>query len=59
MLFASLLGIFAIPPLYVLFQGLRERVRPSIRPENRERQPLAEAEKPPLPVRPLQPADGA
>ena len=62
MLFASLLGIFAIPPLYVLFQGLRERVRPSIRPENRKRPPLAEegaAEKPPLPVRPLQPADGA
>jgi hydrophobe/amphiphile efflux-1 (HAE1) family protein len=61
MLFASLLGIFAIPPLYVLFQGLRERVRPSIRPENRKQQPPTReaAEKLPLPVRPLQPADGA
>jgi hydrophobe/amphiphile efflux-1 (HAE1) family protein len=27
MLFASLLGVFVIPPLYVLFQGLRERVK--------------------------------
>jgi multidrug efflux pump subunit AcrB len=30
MLFASFIGIFVIPPLYVLFQGLRERLRPSI-----------------------------
>jgi hydrophobe/amphiphile efflux-1 (HAE1) family protein len=27
MLAASLIGVFAIPPLYVLFQGLRERVK--------------------------------
>lgn len=32
MLFASFLGIFAIPPLYVMFQGLRERLRPGARP---------------------------
>ncbi|WP_118134572.1 efflux RND transporter permease subunit [Oceanicella sp. SM1341] len=33
MIFASLLGIFAIPPLYVFFQGLRERLRPGARPK--------------------------
>jgi hydrophobe/amphiphile efflux-1 (HAE1) family protein len=32
MIFASFLGIFAIPPLYVFFQAIRERVRPSTRP---------------------------
>ncbi|MGE0418593.1 MAG: efflux RND transporter permease subunit, partial [Acetobacteraceae bacterium] len=32
MIFASFLGIFAIPPLYVTFQWLREKVRPSLRP---------------------------
>lgn len=34
MLFASLIGIFAIPALYVTFQRLRERLRPSTRPAN-------------------------
>lgn len=29
MLAASLIGIFAIPPLYVMFQSIRERMRPS------------------------------
>lgn len=33
MIFASVLGIFVIPPLYVLFQGLRERLRPGARPK--------------------------
>ncbi|HKM64506.1 MAG TPA: multidrug efflux RND transporter permease subunit [Acidisphaera sp.] len=33
MLFASLIGIFAIPALYVTFQGIRERLRPSARPQ--------------------------
>ncbi|QDL94360.1 efflux RND transporter permease subunit (plasmid) [Paroceanicella profunda] len=33
MIFASLLGIFAIPPLYVFFQGIRERLRPGARPK--------------------------
>jgi multidrug efflux pump subunit AcrB len=32
MIFASLIGIFAIPSLYVTFQALRERLRPSSRP---------------------------
>ena len=33
MIFASLLGIFVIPPLYVTFQAMREKLRPSSRPE--------------------------
>jgi hydrophobe/amphiphile efflux-1 (HAE1) family protein len=33
MILASFIGIFAIPPLYVLFQTLRERLRPSARPK--------------------------
>jgi hydrophobe/amphiphile efflux-1 (HAE1) family protein len=32
MLFASFIGIFAIPPLYVTFQAVRERLRPGSRP---------------------------
>jgi hydrophobe/amphiphile efflux-1 (HAE1) family protein len=32
MLFASFIGIFAIPPLYVAFQAMRERLRPASRP---------------------------
>jgi hypothetical protein len=32
MLFASFVGIFAIPALYVTFQGIRERLRSSARP---------------------------
>ena len=32
MLSASFIGIFAIPALYVIFQGLRERLKPSSRP---------------------------
>jgi len=32
MIFASFLGIFVIPPLYVMFQAARERLRPSTRP---------------------------
>jgi hydrophobe/amphiphile efflux-1 (HAE1) family protein len=32
MILASLVGIFAIPPLYVLFQGIRERLKASARP---------------------------
>jgi multidrug efflux pump subunit AcrB len=35
MILASFIGIFAIPPLYVMFQAIRERLRPSIRPEKR------------------------
>ena len=32
MLTASFIGIFAIPALYVTFQAIRERLRPSVRP---------------------------
>jgi hydrophobe/amphiphile efflux-1 (HAE1) family protein len=32
MLAAALIGIFVIPALYVVFQALRERIRPSTRP---------------------------
>ena len=35
MLAASLIGIFVIPALYVVFQSLRERLRPSTRPEEK------------------------
>ena len=33
MILASVVGIFAIPPLYVAFQGLREKFRPAARPK--------------------------
>jgi hydrophobe/amphiphile efflux-1 (HAE1) family protein len=33
MILASFVGIFAIPPLYVSFQAIRERLRPSSRPK--------------------------
>jgi hydrophobe/amphiphile efflux-1 (HAE1) family protein len=33
MILASFIGIFAIPPLYVTFQAIRERLRPSARPK--------------------------
>jgi multidrug efflux pump subunit AcrB len=33
MILASFIGIFAIPPLYVVFQAARERLRPSSRPK--------------------------
>jgi multidrug efflux pump subunit AcrB len=33
MIFASMIGIFVIPPLYVTFQFLREKLRPGARPK--------------------------
>jgi multidrug efflux pump subunit AcrB len=33
MIAASVLGIFVIPPLYVMFQAIRERLRPGARPK--------------------------
>ncbi|MBN9603785.1 MAG: multidrug efflux RND transporter permease subunit [Afipia felis] len=33
MILASFIGIFAIPPLYVTFQAVRERMRPGSRPQ--------------------------
>jgi hypothetical protein len=35
MIVASIVGIFVIPPLYVTFQALREKLRPSARPKAR------------------------
>jgi hydrophobe/amphiphile efflux-1 (HAE1) family protein len=35
MILASFIGIFAIPPLYVTFQAIREKLRPSARPKER------------------------
>jgi hydrophobe/amphiphile efflux-1 (HAE1) family protein len=34
MILASFIGIFAIPPLYVAFQAVRERLRPASRPRD-------------------------
>jgi multidrug efflux pump len=39
MILASLIGIFVIPPLYVQFQALRERLRPGARPKPAEAPP--------------------
>ena len=36
MILASFIGIFAIPPLYVTFQAIREKLRPSSRPREPE-----------------------
>jgi hydrophobe/amphiphile efflux-1 (HAE1) family protein len=33
MILASFIGIFAIPPLYVFFQAIREKLRPGARPK--------------------------
>jgi hypothetical protein len=33
MILASFVGIFVIPPLYVTFQAIRERLRPATRPK--------------------------
>ncbi len=35
MILASFVGIFAIPPLYVMFQAIREKLRPGSRPKER------------------------
>jgi len=35
MILASFIGIFAIPPLYVFFQTIRERLRPAARPQEK------------------------
>jgi hydrophobe/amphiphile efflux-1 (HAE1) family protein len=35
MILASFVGIFAIPPLYVMFQAAREKLRPSTKPKER------------------------
>src|SRR5215211_4138033 len=52
MIFASFIGIFVIPPLYVMFQAVREKLRPSVRP--RELPEPAPALEPPLEKTPQQ-----
>jgi hydrophobe/amphiphile efflux-1 (HAE1) family protein len=48
MILASFVGIFAIPPLYVMFQAIRERLRPGSRPANERQSAATEAQpKPP------------
>jgi hydrophobe/amphiphile efflux-1 (HAE1) family protein len=39
MILASFVGIFAIPPLYVTFQAIRERLRPATRPQVQQMSP--------------------
>jgi predicted PurR-regulated permease PerM len=41
MILASFVGIFAIPPLYVMFQAIRERLRPGSRPATEQTKPSA------------------
>jgi hydrophobe/amphiphile efflux-1 (HAE1) family protein len=48
MILASCLGIFVIPPLYVSFQAIREKLRPSTRPKEIEATSAARPE----PIRP-------
>jgi multidrug efflux pump subunit AcrB len=48
MILASFVGIFAIPPLYVMFQAIRERLRPGSRPASERQSAATEAQpKPP------------
>jgi hydrophobe/amphiphile efflux-1 (HAE1) family protein len=46
MIFASFIGVFVIPPLYVTFQAIRERIRPSVRPKNAAEPRVGVAEDP-------------
>jgi hypothetical protein len=39
MILASFVGIFAIPPLYVMFQAIREKLRPGSRPREKAATP--------------------
>jgi multidrug efflux pump subunit AcrB len=50
MILASFIGIFAIPPLYVMFQGIRERLRPSSRPQTEASTHVAAAADAPAPL---------
>src|SRR5215469_15861965 len=44
MILASFIGIFVIPPLYVTFQAMRERLRPSARPKEIQPKSTTEVE---------------
>jgi Cu/Ag efflux pump CusA len=50
MIFASFIGIFAIPPLYVAFQTIRERLRPAARPHVAQLNPIETQSEPATPV---------
>jgi hydrophobe/amphiphile efflux-1 (HAE1) family protein len=50
MIAASFIGIFIIPPLYVSFQAVRERLRPSSRPKETHAEASVSPEQPQLPV---------
>ncbi len=49
MIMASFIGIFAIPPLYVMFQAIRERFRPGARPKKKLDEKPKPAASSPLP----------
>ncbi|MFL5053317.1 MAG: efflux RND transporter permease subunit, partial [Xanthobacteraceae bacterium] len=55
MIFASFIGIFVIPPLYVMFQAAREKLRPSVRPRELP-EPAPAVEPPPKETPRQQPA---
>jgi hypothetical protein len=44
MIFASFIGVFVIPPLYVVFQTVRERIRPPARPHEAAERSASAAE---------------
>lgn len=46
MILASFIGIFAIPPLYVVFQAVREKLRPSTQPGKTGKESPAEIHPP-------------
>jgi hydrophobe/amphiphile efflux-1 (HAE1) family protein len=50
MILASFIGIFAIPPLYVTFQGIRERLRPKARPQNKQTSSAGTQSEPTVPA---------
>jgi hydrophobe/amphiphile efflux-1 (HAE1) family protein len=50
MIFASFIGIFAIPPLYVAFQTIRERLRPAARPHVAQMNPTETQSEPATPI---------
>ncbi|MDR3465899.1 MAG: multidrug efflux RND transporter permease subunit [Xanthobacteraceae bacterium] len=55
MVLASFIGIFAIPPLYVMFQAVRERLRPGSRPAAERIAAMSKPNK--TTVEPVEPAE--
>jgi multidrug efflux pump subunit AcrB len=50
MILAAFLGIFAIPPLYVTFQAIRERLRPATRPDGNQMKSAGALPEPTVPA---------